>query len=370
MHITVLKKNLRDGLTIVEHATADNNLPVLKSILIRAGGDVIELRATNLEIGITTKISGKIIETGGLAIPFLTFYNIITNLASERIELVQREQTLEITTDNYSAKIQGIPESDFPIIPQVEHRDTEFNIDSSLLRDALLQVVTASQFSEIRPELSGVLFDFQLTQLILVATDSFRLSHKVLIDRQFQTTCSSAWKAIIPLRTIQEIIRIFPATQPLTCIVDEHQILVKHETTQLISRLIDGDYPDYEQVVPKSFTSELSLQNGHFMQALKLVSNFSGKVNDVHLKLGADGKSLEIYSANQYVGENRYIIPVKCTGERFPDVVFNWRYVLDGARVLTSEEIVFSLNGDAKPGLLRASTDTSFFYVVMPIKTT
>ncbi len=370
MKITVLKKNLRDGLAIAEHAIAENNnLPALRSILIRTEGDAIQLRATNLEIAVTTIISGKVVEHGGIAIPFAPLYSIVSNLVSERIELLVVGQTLEITTDNYSAKIQGLPEGDFPIIPQLETTEQSFTIDSAVLRDALSQVVVAAQISEIRPELSGVLFDFQLTTLTLVATDSFRLAHKTLTDRQFKSACGVSWKAIFPLYTTAEIMRIFPGSSSLSCALDAHQLLIKNETTQLISRLIDGDYPDYNAVIPRAFTGELTTENNQLVQALKLVSNFSGKVNDVHFALSDDGRSLAISSANSYVGENRYLIPIKSSGERFKDLVFNWRYLLDGIRAIPATEIHFSLNGDAKPGLIKSQSDASYFYVVMPIRT-
>ncbi len=370
MKIIVLKKNLRDALGLVEHAISESgNLPVLKSVLIRASGDALQLSATNLEIAITTTVSGKIVESGGVAVPFYPLYHVVSNVSSERIELETKECMLEVATDNYSAKIQGFPETDFPLIPQVEHANATLALEAHVLRDALTQVVVAAQISEIRPELSGILFDFQLTMLALVATDSFRLARKTLTDKQFKTTCDHAWKAIIPLQAIQEIVRVFLPTHALTCSFDAHQISIKDETTQLVSRLIEGDYPDYEQVTPKAFSGDLAIENVHFMQALKLVSNFSGKVNDIRLKLSADHRSLELYSANQYVGENRYLIPVQYRGEPFDELVFNWRYVLDGARVILSKSIVFSVHKDAKPGLIKSADDASYSYVVMPIRT-
>jgi DNA polymerase-3 subunit beta len=164
------------------------------------------------------------------------------------------------------------------------------------------------------------------------------------------------------------VIRIFPPSSQLQCAFDDHQFCITHETIQLISRLIDGDYPDYDAVVPKTFTGDFLIEHSQFIHALKLVSNFSGKVNDIHLSLSDDGKSLTISSANSYIGENRYVIPVKSNGERCKDLVFHWRYLLDGARVISSTEISFSFNGDAKPGLITSTKDSSYYYVVMPIR--
>jgi DNA polymerase III subunit beta len=370
MKLTVLKKNLRDGLGNIEHAiTESDQLPILKTLLLKTVGDSLQLCATNLEIGIQTIISGKIIDAGGIAIPFATFYSIISNLSSERIDLETKEQQLFITTDNYSATIQGFPETDFPIIPQLDKPRATFRINSELLHSVLSQVVIAAQPSEIRPELSGVLFDYQLTMFHFVATDSFRLAQKTLTEHQLHVDTPETFKVIVPLKTIQEILRIFPSQGEISFSLDQHQLLMKNNTSELISRIIDGDYPDYEQVIPKSFETELVLEKEYLTQALKLVSNFSSKINDVHFKLTPEHTALEVYSSHQYIGENRFLVPIKFKGEVFSDITFNWRYVLDGARCITSNELLLSLNNNSKPGLITAPNDASYRYVVMPIRT-
>lgn len=368
MKITVLRKNLRDGLSIIEHGiTEHENLPILKHVLIKTVDDRIQLTATNLEIAITTIVSGKVVESGSIAVPFLAFYNIISNISTERIEIETSAQQLTLSTDNYSAAIQGLPDTDFPIIPVVSETQT-LEVDIQLFRSALLQVVPAAQLSEIRPELGGVLFDFQLTVLQLVATDSFRLAQKTLTDHQFKSTITGALKAIVPLQTIQEIIRIFQQSGTVRLFFDAHQLLITSEVTKLVSRLIDGDYPHYEQVIPTSFLTTLHMEHSYLAQALKLVSSFSSKINDIHFKLGSDQKSLEVFASHQYVGENKFLIPVKTQGDSFSDLIFNWKYMLDGIRVIEGENLIFSLNGDQKPGSIHSQEDGSFLYVVMPIR--
>ncbi len=374
MKIIVLKKNLKDGLVAVERAIAENNnLPILKYVLLNTSEGKIRLVTTNLELAVTTLVSGKIIEDGGIAVPFSTFSSVISGADNERIDIEVKNNNLHIKTDNYEAKIQGIQKEDFPIIPKLENSERYIEIDSSVLKESLNQVSNAAQISEIRPELSGVLFDLNPSAagvLKLAATDSFRLSEKTILNKQIKTNIENPLKIIVPLKTIQEISRIFSEDGFIKILCDANQILVRNDKTEIISRLIDGGYPDYEQIVPKSSEVEVTVPRDGFLNALKLVSNFSGKVNDIRLRLKNEGKALELYSANQNLGENNYLIAVNSNNTKEIDVAFNWRYLHDGVKVSNSKEFIFSLNGEVKPAVMRPTDDASYFYLVMPIRNT
>lgn len=370
MKLIILKDNLKTGLVGVERAVLESgNLPILKNILIKTAGNKIKISATNLELGINKFISGKIIEEGGLTVPFNTFYNIVTNTDTERINLETDKNNLIIKTDNYQARIQGISEDEFPIIPKTQSTETSIEINTLVLKNSLLQIISAAQFSEIRPEISGVLFDFQVTVIKLVATDSFRLAEKTLYNPQFKTNFTKGFKIIIPLKTIQEIIRIFTEDQAVNIHIDPNQIFITSDGQELISRLIDGQYPDYEQIIPKGIETELTINREKFAGAIKLVSSLSGKVNDIKLRI-KDTKAVEIYSANQYLGENSYLIPAKIKGPEFKEVTFNWRYLLDGLKVVETENLLFGINGDTKPAVIKPTEEPSYFYLLMPIKAT
>ena len=204
--------------------------------------------------------------------------------------------------------------------------------------------------------------------LKLVATDSFRLAEKNIYNNQFNSNFNRGFKIIIPIKTVQEVIRIFSNEEPINIYIDPNQISFKNDNLELISRLIDGEYPDYEQIIPKNEDVEIVINKNHFINSLKLVSNFSSKINDIKLKLGEGKKNLEVYSANQYLGENNYFIPIKLKGKDFGEVKFNWRYLLDGLKNIDSENVIFNINGDIKPAVLKSTEDTSYFYILMPIK--
>ncbi len=369
MKLIVLRSNLKEGLSAVERAISDNNnLPILKNVLIKTYNNKIKIAATNLEIGITKFTSGKIIEEGGVTVPFSTLYSIVNNSDSERINLETKNNNLFFKTDNYEAKIQGVTEDDFPIIPKIENEDYNMEIEAPVLKDAIFKVISAAQISEIRPEISGVLIDFQMTMMKLVATDAFRLAYKIINTNQFKHNFNHGFKVIIPLKTISEVVRIFGDNQPIKVYMDNTQILFKNEELELISRIIDGDYPDYEQIIPKNIDTEIILNKDYLMNALKLVSNFAGRTNDIKLKIDEGSKVVEIYSVSQSLGENKYIIPAKIKGDKVDEISFNWRYLMDGLKAVDSENLSFGVNGNVKPANLKSPEDGSYSYILMPIK--
>jgi len=368
MKLIVLKNNFREGLSIVEKAATENtNLPILKNVLIKTFNNKIQLSATNLELAVTDFVSGKIIEEGSITVPLATLLNITNNINNEKINLEVENNTLIFKTDNYEAVIQGLPEEEFPIIPKLENTKNYIQLESDIIKEGLLKVINAVQMSEIRPEISGVLFDYQMTNLKLAGTDSFRLAEKTINESQFKSTFNKGFKVIIPLKTAQELLKVLNK-ESVTIFTDPNQILFKNNDLEVISRLIDGGYPDYDQIVPKAIETEITLELEHLVNAVKLVSAFSGKVNDIKLSVQNNKKCIEVYSANQYLGENKYLIPAKIKGPSV-DVSFNWRYLMDGLKNFNSKEIFFGMNGDRRPAVLKTLNDSSYFYIVMPINT-
>ena len=369
MKLIVLRENLKDGLDSISRAISESgNLPILKNFLIETlPNNKIKFSSTNLELGINKIFGAKIIEEGKLTIPFSAFNNIISNLDSERVNLEIESNNLIIKTDNYYAKIQTISFDDYPIIPKIENFEKFIEINSNELISSLIKVSQAAQFSEIRPELSGILFDFQINTFKMVATDSFRLAEKILFNKSFKTNFDSGFKHIIPLKTINEVIRAFGGDSAVSIFIDQSQILFKTQDCEIISRLITGEYPDYNQIIPKSFNSEIILEKDKLINSIKLVSSFSGKSGEVKFKI-KEGRLLEIYSSNQYVGENNYLIPITLKGDEFKEINFNSKYILDGLKSISSKDIFFGFNGDNKPALIKNIQNDDYIYILMPVK--
>lgn len=366
MKLVILKNNLREGLNSVERAASDNNnLPILKNVLLKTFNNKIQLATTNLEIAVSRYVAGKIVEDGSITVPLSTLLTIVNNTNSERINLETNQNTLIFKTDNYEATIQGLPEEEFPLIPKLENIKSHISVSADIFKDAVLKVINAIQISEIRPEIGGMLLDFQVTHLKLVGTDSFRLAEKTIHENSYKSNFQQGFRVIIPLKTMQEVLRTITKGE-VVIFIDPNQILFKNEETEIISRLIDGNYPDYDPITPKSFETEIIIEREHLMNAVKLVSTFSGKVNDIRMKVKDGKKVLEVYSVNQLLGENKYLVPIRTKGEEF-ETSFNWRYLMDGLKNFNGDELFFGVNGSHRAALIRNQSDNSYFYILMPI---
>ncbi|MEE8131715.1 MAG: DNA polymerase III subunit beta [Candidatus Paceibacterota bacterium] len=370
MKLIILRSNLKDGLGMINRIGGENlNLPVLKNFLIETADNKIKLSATNLELAITNFISGKIIEEGSLTVPINILTSIINNLQTERINLEVKDNNLIIKADNYQAKIQGIKKEEFPIIPKINNEQNFLEISTSILKQSLFSVISAAQISNMRPELNGIFFDFQINSLKLAATDSFRLAEKTISNNQFKTTLNKQFKTIIPLKTIQEITRVIKDSNDKTIIYfDPNQVLFKNNDLEIISRLIDGEFPDYQAIIPESTETEIIINREQLINAIKLASAFIDRLSEIKITIKEKTKNIEVYSTGQGVGENQYLIPAKIKGPSL-EIVFNWRFLFDGLKNLNSEDIIMEFNGNNKPVVIKSPDDISYFYVLMPIKT-
>ncbi len=367
MKVVIIKSNLKEGFSAVERASGDNlNLPILKYALVDSDGEKIKITATNLEIAISYFVSGKVIEKGKVSIPISLFNNLLNNIQTERLNIEKRGGKIEVTTDNYKASLQTIPSDDFPIIPAIKNNTKFIEIGGGDLKEAIQKIIIATQFSELRPELNSILFDYAIDTVKLVATDSFRLAEKTIQRTQFKSNMEDGFRILIPLKTAQELIRILKDDEVVSIFNDDNQILFKTENFELISRLIDGNFPDYGAIIPKNFSGEAVIDREELMKAVKLASVFSGATNEVKMKIVEKGRVLEVYSGSGEVGENSYALPIKASGE-VEEVGFNWRYVLDVIKVLETSEIFMGISEDNKPMMIKSPNEASYFYILMPI---
>ncbi|MFH0806632.1 MAG: DNA polymerase III subunit beta [Candidatus Brennerbacteria bacterium] len=368
MKIVVLRDNLLSGLAAVERAVGGSvNLPILKNMLISAREGNVTLTATNLELAITHEVSGKVLETGEVTCPFGILNTIVKNVGAERITLERSGRKLILTTDNYEAQIQAQDPKEYPLIPSVAESAKTAVFNASVLADALESVVVATQYTDIRPEISGVLFRFHENGVTFVATDSFRLSEYVLVSKELAV---HGMDAIVPLKTTEEVLRIVQGKGKDALVevtVDVNQVLFKTATTRIISRLVDGRFPEYHAIIPKEVKNEATIGREELMQAIKLTSSFSGRANDITLTVSENKKSLELSSSDATLGENKYHIPLKMKGEKF-SAAFNWRYLFDGLKIYNGANVVLGVNTSDRPVVIKDPSATHLTYVVMPIK--
>lgn len=367
MKFIAIRSNIKDSVSIIERATGENlNLPILKNVLIEAKEGGITLTATNLELAITCFVSGKVIEEGKTTVPLQLFSNLITNIQTDRLNFNKKTNSLEIKTDNYSATLQGLPAEDFPITPKIKDSKEHLTIKSAIFKEAIQQTTIASQPSDLRPELNVMLFDFSVDTLRLAATDGFRLAERSIPQNFFTTTYKEPFKMLIPLKTSQEVLRMTRDDETLQIFRDENQVLFKTERAELISRLIEGNFPDYTQIVPKKFITEVTINREEFAGAVKLAGIFGQKNSEVKIAVHPGKKAVEVSSADQALGENAYLLPAKIAGAAV-EVFFNWRYLTDPIKAIKTEEMFIGFQEETNPALLRPSGDGSYFYILKPI---
>jgi DNA polymerase-3 subunit beta len=367
MKFIVIKDNFKKGISAVEKITGENlNLPILKNILIETDNNKIKITSTNLEVSITSFVLGKIIEAGKITAPTDLVSNLINNIESERLNIEKKGNKIQIKTDNYEALIQGLPADDFPITPKIKNQEEFLEIKSEILKDALNQVLISAQFSDLRPELNSVLVDFSLNSMKLATTDSFRLSEKIINSDKFNTNYKKGFKILIPLKTAKEVVRILNDGEPVKIYNDGNQVLFKTEQLEFLSRLIDGNFPDYGAIIPQKFNMEMFINKEDFLRALKLVGVFGSKNSEVKIIPQENKKVVELTSSDQSLGENRYILPAKIQGKH-KEIIFNWRYVVDVLRVLKNDEVFLGVNDDNEPAQIKSVGDASYFYILKPI---
>lgn len=379
MRFISIQENLKKGLNIVGHVTTKNiNLPILNNILLKAENGNIELIATNLEIGVIHKMRGKIEKDGQFTVDsrLITDYvNLLGN--DEKVKVEEKDGELKIECGNYKTKIKGESSKDFPLIPIISKKSF-YQCAPDDFRKALASVVFSVSGSENRMELTGVLFSFQEGRVSLVATDSYRLAEKTLsikflnedgakIDQEDQ-------KVIVPAKTIQELLRILNnwssasigEEEKIRIYLSENQILFTIDSIELVSRLINGQYPDYKQVVPTKSKTKATVERLEFLRAVKASALFSRTgINDISLKFVKS--KIILSSCSGISGESQIELPCQIDGEE-NEITVNHRYLVDGLNNIEDDLVEVSvLNGDT-PCVLHPKKDKDYLYIVMPIR--
>jgi len=380
MKLTCTQENLNKALTIIGKIVNRNaTLPILNNFLLEADKGRIKLSSTNLEMGINYWIGGKISEEGKITIPTRLFSNFVANLPNQNIKISQTGNNLKLSCDNYKTEIKGISADDFPLIPKIEG-GFEVRVKKILFKEALIQVLPSVSMSESRPEITGVLISFsrlEKNELVLTATDSYRLAEKVVKlngkNKENNGFPSSEKKSlIVPRNTAQELSRILDNgnDEELKIIFSESQILFDCGNVNLISRLIEGQYPDYQQIIPTKFKSEIIIDSEEFQKAIKISSLFSDlRTNSVFLKTSNEEKILEVKAEAGEVGKNISKIPVQIKGEEI-EIVFNHHYLMDGLNSIKAKEVVVKMNDSGSPAVMSAANDKDkdFLYLIMPVR--
>lgn len=365
MKIICLKENLSKALSLASKIIpVKPSLPILGNVLLQTEKGMLKISSTNLEIGIICKIGAKINEEGSITVPAKLFTEYINTIPDEKVEISVNDLDIEIVAGKYNAKIKGLPSSDFPLIPLIDVKPS-LKIDANLLAEALPYVSFSVSVDESRPILNGVLFDFFQDKIKLVSTDSYRLSEKII---EVKTDIKENISVVVPQKAVQELLRMLSEiNEELEVLLTEEQILFKTTNIELTSRLIEGKYPDYEQIIPESWQTKLTLNRNEFISAIKTVSLFAREAAG-NIKLEANkGGGLVVKSMATQIGEAQSIVDAQAEGEEI-EIAFNAKYLLDVLNVLESETVVCLLNGSLNPAVIRGETEKDYTHIIMPLR--
>jgi len=374
MKIEVLKENLKNGLSIVERVVGKNlSLPILDNVLMDTEENFLSLSSTDLETAIKLWILTKIVKKGKAVVPVRFLSSFISTLPNDKIILEEKNQSLFIECKNFKNQVQGFNPEEFPLIP--EFKNLEFlEIENRKFCEGLVQITDIASPSQSRPEISGIYLFFSKNQLKMVATDSFRLAEKTIT---LENPVKKDYSFIVPQKPAREIMNILGDKEGMLKIYfSPNQILfefpmkeISHPQVQITSRLIEGEYPPYQEIIPKKFKTKIIAKRDEFLSQVKTASLFSGKINEIKFTAKPEVKEAEIFSKSPEIGESRSTLPAKIEGEAI-EASFNHKFLIDGLNNIKSSEVSFELSKEEGPCVLRPIGDQNYLYVVMPIKST
>lgn len=372
MKLVCLQENLKKGLAIVSHINSKNiNLPILNNILVRATESGVDLISTNLEIGITHQLRAKVENEGEITLDAKLFSDYVNLLPQENIEFNESDNNISIKCGNYKTKIKGETAKDFPLIPVV---DKDFSCSLSIFdfKKAISSVVFAVASSDNRLELSGVYFKFNEKSVTIAATDSYRLA-EVTVDLKTNNIIDK--ELIVPAKTINEVVRIISSissdprsmdSDEINIYISDNQILFSFSSVELVSRTINGQYPDYKQIIPEKYKTEVEINKESFIRAIKASAVFS-KNGIYDISLVFRKKLLNIFSSSSQSGESSIDIPCDFSGDE-NDISVNYRYLLDGLNAIDDEHVVLKIINSNTPCQLISQKDDNYNYIIMPIR--
>jgi len=356
-------ENIKNKISQVERITGKNlTLPILNSILLIASGKSLKLRSTNLSLGIEVEIPAKIEKEGIIAVSGSVLNGIFSNVfQNENIYLEGIDGNLLIKTKKSKIKLKGQPHDDFPTIPKVT--GTSFEIDSKKLTDGIKSVFYSSSMSDIKPEISSVYMYTNEDNLVFVSTDSFRLAEKKIKVKGIEEIRG----ILIPFKNVSEILKVFgEQSSTIKVCFNKNQISFSSEDIYLTSRVIDGVFPDYRQIIPKTSSTEAVILKQDLLNALKISNIFSDKFNQVNLKINPKEKIFELSSINNDIGENKTYLDAALTGEEV-ELGFNYKYFLDCFQSITTDSMTIKLSSASSPLVISPISDSSFIYLIMPM---
>jgi DNA polymerase-3 subunit beta len=365
MELTVTQENLARALSGVGRvASGKASLPILSNILLRTDGNRLLVAATNLEIASAYHIGSKIITPGAITIPARLISEFITSLPKGTVELKVSGNRLSVTAGHYSSIINGMAADEFPELPTIDETSSAlYSVDAVDFKQAVSQTIITASSDSTRPVLTGVYWHTVDGQLYLAATDGYRLAERRLMPSEQDLS------AIIPASTLQEVMRtLSDEVAEIEMLFDETQVRFRMNGVEVTSRLIDGKYPDYRQLVPASSETTVTINETEFMRITKIAGLFARTSGgSITLTADSDKQALSIHSIASELGENTSTADATVTSDG--QVTLNSRYLIDALSVTQGDMVEFRFSGKLSPCVLRAAGgEADYTHIIMPLK--
>jgi DNA polymerase III subunit beta len=375
--ITCKQQDLNRGLSTVSHAVSNRStLPILANILLATEHGRLKLCATNLEIGINCWVDAQIHEEGTTTVPAKLLTDFVNSLPQAPVDIAVAEDTnkVSIKGEGSSANIKGMDASEFPLIPNGEDGEVPIIVDATLLKEMISEVAIAASEDESRPVFTGVLVQVSNEKLTFAAADSFRLAVRTA---PLPADDSTHGDILIPARTLTELARILPGEGAVQMIVtpNRSQVLFHTEQIDLVSRLIEGNFPNFRQIIPKEHTTRAVVDTRTFAARVKSAALFARDSSNIaRVKIqGGDGSGLEpgtvtVEATAEDLGDNVGVLNAAVDGPE-QQIIFNVKYLADVLAVVGTPEVAIEINAPTKPGVLKPVGPADYTYVIMPMHT-
>ena len=362
MKLQVTQENLTRALNNVARvASSKNALPILSNVLIKTVDNRVCVAATNLNIAITQYIGSKVSQEGSITVPARLMQDFVASLPSGVIDIDVDDTKLHIKADQYNSTINGTPADDYPVMPKIKN-GTTWSIPSLALKKSLQQVVLAASNDDARPILTGIYFHTEKGSLYIASTDSYRLAEKKV------TSLKEEVKLLVPASAMQDLLRILGDNEEEVVVTsNDQQVLFTVGDIELVTRLIDGNYPDYRKLVPAQFATYATLPKAELVNITKVSSLFAREsAGSVTLDLNEEDNKVSIRSIASQLGENTATATAEINGTA--SITLNSRYILDALGAVSDPEITISFNGKLEPCVIRGTKDKNYLHLIMPLK--
>ncbi|MFC1627191.1 DNA polymerase III subunit beta [Patescibacteria group bacterium] len=378
MKVSVLQENLAKGVNIAGRMVASKaQLPVLSNILLATDKGKLRLSATDLDTGVNMRLGGKVEKEGKITVPAKIFLDLVSSLPKETVYLEVEGDRLKVKAGKFKAVVNGISAEEFPEVPSLEKGKAgkAIELDSSVLRDSLSQVALAAGVDEARPIFTGVKLEMGGKEIRMAATDGYRLSVKSIKGLE---GAMKKQELVVPAKALMELVKVLggdPSSSSgqvedrkvkLAAVAEEKQLIMVYEEIEIVTRLLEGDFPDFEKIIPSSSSTKIELSKEDLSRAVRAAAIFARDSANI-VKFKINDKGLLISANAPQVGENEVQVEGKKTGED-AEIAFNSRYLTEMLSTIDEENIRLETSGALSPGVFKLLKDSSFLHIIMPVR--